>query len=143
VSRSPSAAKTTSVETMKLGSRTECTCVPATGRAACAGRTDHVLDGHGHIGRAHVAQALGQLACGAARASAFPALEKSITSHAPRYRAASVAARSRIAAVSEKLPAATTPTPRVVCSGVDLVVVVRPRARSNRRRRSRLARSPR
>ena len=66
-SRSPSAAKTASVETTKLGSRSECTCVPADGGAARLLGAEHVVDRDAERRGANAVEPLGELARGAAR----------------------------------------------------------------------------
>ena len=80
--RSPSAAKTASVETVKLGRRSECTCVPATvapraSRAPCTSST-----GTPAGRRAHAPEPLGELARGAARRVRLPRAR--VVDHLPR-----------------------------------------------------------
>ncbi len=67
VRRSSCMPKTTSVETTKLGTRTEWTCVPSTVRAARLLRPVEVLDRMAQLGPADLPEPLGQLARRAAR----------------------------------------------------------------------------
>ena len=66
-SRSPSAAKTTSVETTKLGSRSECTCVPPPSPRAPRGGPSTSSSGTPISGATHRVEALRELARRAAR----------------------------------------------------------------------------
>ena len=67
VSRSSGRPKTTSVETTKLGSRTEWTCVPPTVAPRASTRPVDLLERPAERGRPDVAEPLGELARGAAR----------------------------------------------------------------------------